>query len=58
MFEELGPQFEETLLTVASNFMNFELKIEEEIMQVPVDQDRNVSNDFTELFDSSWHRPG
>ena len=36
MFEELGPQFEETLLTVASNFMSSELKIEEENLHVPV----------------------
>ena len=35
MFEELGPQFEEKLLTVASNFMTSELRTEEEIMFLP-----------------------
>ena len=36
MFEELGPQFEKKLLTVASNFMVSELKTEEEIAVLPV----------------------
>ena len=36
MFDELGPQFEEKLLTVASNFMISELKTSEETIYVPV----------------------
>lgn len=36
MFEELEPQFEENLLTVASNFMTSELKMVEEVMCILV----------------------
>ena len=36
MFEELGPQFKEKLLTVASNFMMSELKMEEETLDIPI----------------------
>ena len=36
MFEELGPKFEEKLLTVASNFMASELQITEDTIHVPI----------------------
>ena len=36
MFEEVGPQFEKKLLTVASNFMSSEIKTEEEAMNIPI----------------------
>ena len=35
MFEELGPQFEKKLLTVASNFMMSELETVSETVQIP-----------------------
>ena len=36
MYEELGPQFEEKLLRVASNFMKSELEMMEEVTEIPV----------------------
>ena len=36
MFEELGPRFEEKLLTVASNYMASELQIAEDTVHIPI----------------------